>query len=249
MTMRRTYHQFCGFASALDVIGERWTLLIIRELLMGPRRYSDLLADLPGLGTNLLAERLKFLVDKGVIAQTGMRDAGSRLGYRLTETGEALRPIVLGLARWGMDFVGDIGAEDTVRPHWGFLAVEAMIDQAKAPDADERYEFIVDDQVFHIDVRGGVARAVYGPAEEPVMTATTDAATFVQIGSGRLTPLVAMVTGRLTLQGDINAVLRCCELLGLDAGTMPSSVAAAVVAAAPADKPARRSRRPARAAG
>src|SRR4051794_13460717 len=124
---RRSYNQYCGLAAALDVLGERWTLLIIRELMIQPRRYRDLVADLPGIGTNLLAERLKFLVDEGLVRQCDI-DGTKRQAYELTETGHALRPIVLGLARWGMDFVGDLSSEYTVRPSWAFLAVEAMLD-------------------------------------------------------------------------------------------------------------------------
>jgi DNA-binding HxlR family transcriptional regulator len=224
VTERRTYHQYCGLAAALDVVGERWTLLIVRELLMGARRYSDLLADLPGVGTNLLAERLRFLVEKGVVQRVESAGPSSRSAYALTATGEQLRPLVLGLARWGMAFAGDLSAEDTVRPHWGFLAVAAMLDSDAVPRVDERYEFRVDDEVFHIDVRAGQARAVRGPAESPAMTATTDAATFVQFGARRLTPLAAMVTGRLRLDGDIDAVLRCCGLLGLETGPLPAAV-------------------------
>lgn len=218
MATKRTYQQFCGLASGLDVVGERWTLLIVRELLMGPARYSDLLANLPGLGTNLLAERLKFLVAKGVVEQVDVRGTGAQLAYALTPVGEELRPVILGLARWGMEFVGELRAEDAVRPQWGFLAVEAMLDQGRASDAAESYEFQVDDQVFHVAVADGRARAVKGAASDPVMRAKTDAATFVQIGGGRLTPLMAMVTGRLVLEGDMDAVVRCCELLGLETG-------------------------------
>ncbi|NUT46279.1 MAG: transcriptional regulator [Saccharothrix sp.] len=215
---RRTYHQYCGLASALDVVGERWTLLIVRELLMGPRRYVDLLADLPALGTNLLAERLKFLVDRGVVEQVDLHGTGSRLAYQLTPVGHELRPLVSGLARWGMRFVGTVSEADTVRPHWGFLAVEAMLRPEHATGIDECYEFRVDDDVYHVEVRDRVPRAVKGPAPDPAMVATTDATTFVQIGAGRLTPLAAMVTGRLTLVGEADAVLRCCDLLGLEAG-------------------------------
>lgn len=219
MGEKRTYQQYCGLASALDVVGERWTLLIVRELLMGPRRYVELLADLPGLGTNLLADRLKFLVEKGVVEQVDLHGTGSRLAYRLTAVGQDLRPLVLGLAKWGLEFVGEVSPQDTVRPHWGFLAVEAMLRPELATDIDESYEFRVDGEVFHIEVRSRVPRAVKGPATEPAMRAVTDATSFVQIGAGRLTPLAAMVMGRLRLDGDIDAVLRCCALMGIDAGT------------------------------
>src|SRR5215217_141964 len=90
---RRTYDQQCGLAAALDVLGERWTLLIIRELLIRPRRYRDLLADLPGIGTNLLAERLKFLVDEGLVRQRGLGGGSKRQAYEITETGQQLRPV------------------------------------------------------------------------------------------------------------------------------------------------------------
>ncbi|MFD9737212.1 winged helix-turn-helix transcriptional regulator [Umezawaea sp. NPDC059074] len=229
MGTKRSYQQYCGLASALDVVGERWTLLIVRELLMGPARYSDMIANLPGLGTNLLAERLKFLVERGVAEQVDVRGTGAQLAYALTPTGEELRPLVLGLARWGLEFVGDLRPEDTVRPQWGFLAVEAMLDQTKVADRAERYEFRVDDQMFHIDVADGRAAAVKGPAVDPSMVAKTDAATFVQIGAGRLTPLLAMVTGRLALEGDMDAVVRCCELLGLETTVPAKPVATAAV--------------------
>lgn len=230
MHSRRSYNQYCGLAAALDVLGERWTLLIIRELLIRPRRYRDLLADLPGIGTNLLAERLKFLADQGIVRQRELGGGSKRQAYEITEKGEELRPIVLGLARWGMDTVGDLSPEYEVRPSWAFLAVEAMIDPDKVPDVNEQYEFRVDDEVFHVDVRDGTARALAGPAEDPAMTATTDAATFVQIGGGRLSPLAATVTGKLTLSGDIDVVLRSCTLLGLEAGPVPVAAGAEVAA-------------------
>jgi DNA-binding HxlR family transcriptional regulator len=219
---KRSYHQYCGLASALDVLGERWTLLIVRELLMGPRRYGQLLADLPGIGTNLLADRLKSLVERGVIRQTDAHHTGSRLSYELTPVGLQLRPMVLGLAHWGLEFVGDLTPEDVVRPHWGFLAVEAMFQLDRVSAIDESYEFRVDGETFRIEVSGGVPRVAKGGAEAPAMVATTDAATFVRIGAGRLTPLMAMVGGTLRLEGDMDAVLRSCALLGLEPGPIPS---------------------------
>jgi DNA-binding HxlR family transcriptional regulator len=218
---RRSYNQYCGLAAALDVLGERWTLLIIRELLVRPRRYRDLLADLPGIGTNLLAERLKFLADQGLVRQRDLGGGSKRQVYELTPEGLSLRPVVLALARWGMEHVSDLDAEYAVRPSWAFLAVEAMIEPDRVPDVDEQYEFRVGDEIFHVDVSDGQARAHAGPADHASMSATTDAATFVTIGIRKLSPFAAMVSGKLTLEGDTDVILRCCALLGLDAGSVP----------------------------
>lgn len=225
MATRRTYHEYCAVASALDVIGDRWTLLIIRELLAGPRRYGELLADLPGLGTNLLAERLRYLLDQGVVARTTLRtrdDAqhSGRAAYRLTPTGAQLRPVVVGLARWGLGYTGESVGSNAVRPLWGFTAVEAMMDPDAVPDIDERYEFRLDGEPFHIDVHGGRATAERGAAKDPVAILHADAAAFVQIGAGWLTLVTALLTGRVTVSGDRAALLRCCALLGFEDGVL-----------------------------
>lgn len=206
----RNYGQYCGLASALDLLGGRWTLLIVRELLIGPRRYGELLDALPGIGTNLLAARLKFLTGQGVLSRADDQR------YQLTELGEQLREPVLGLARWGMEFLAAPGPGMVVRPHWGFLAVQAMMDPARAAGVDESYEFEVDGLVFHIAVEAGVPRAAEGPpAHPPAMRAKTDARTFIEIGTGRLTPFEAVAHGRLALQGEPEAVTRASTLLGL----------------------------------
>jgi DNA-binding HxlR family transcriptional regulator/putative sterol carrier protein len=222
MSSKRIYHQYCGLAAALDILGERWTLMIVRELLVRPRRYGELLNNLPGIGTNLLAERLKFLVDEGIVSQSEV-DGSKRQAYHLTEAGEVLRPIVLGLARWGLDHLEDYSSEYSVRASWGLLAVEAMIDQSRV-SVDEQYEFKIDDEMFHIDVRDGIVHVLAASAEKPAVTVKTDAVTFVQIGARKLSPLAATVTGKLSLEGDANAVLRACALLGLETDPVASAV-------------------------
>lgn len=215
---RRNYGQYCGLATALDVIGERWTLLIVRELLLGPRRYGDLLSGLPGIGTNLLAERLKMLGEHGLVRKVSSSNPKDK-GYELTELGWELRGPVLDLASWGLRFLGAPTDDQEVRPSWGFLAVQAMIDARRVPGADEAYEFHVDDAVFHIRVQDAKAWAVDGPYDgTAAMVAETDAKTFVEIGARHLTPFVAVASGRLTLRGDSDAVVRASALLGLDAG-------------------------------
>lgn len=227
---RRNYGQYCGLASTLDVIGERWTLLIIRELLTGSCRYNELLASLPGIGTNLLADRLKYLGEMDLIRQREPADGSKVRRYELTEFGQTLREPVLALARWGLKHMGTPGAETAVRPRWGMLAVEAMIDPEVAARIDEEYEFRIDDEVFHVEVRHGDVRVLQGPATTPAFTATTDARTFVEIGAGVLSPLDAALTQRLIMAGDKDAVIRCTELLGLTSRMSPSKLKMAQLA-------------------
>jgi len=217
---RRHYGQYCGLAAALDVIGERWTLLIVRELLVAPRRYNELLANLPGIGTNLLAVRLKLLGEAEVVEQLTSDPDGRARRYRLTERGQSLRPMVLGLARWGMPLLDEPDPQDEVRPEWSLVAVEAMLGTPAAGAPEERYQFQISgkdgrEEVFHLEIKEEIAMIVPGPALAPDLLAVTDAVTFVEIGAGRLDPLEAVVLGRLRLDGDSGAVLRCCRLLGL----------------------------------
>ncbi|WP_101783303.1 winged helix-turn-helix transcriptional regulator [Nonomuraea indica] len=211
---RRRYGQYCGLAACLDVIGERWTLLIVRELLVGPQRYNELLHNLPGIGTNLLAERLRWLTRQGVIRQHP-RSNGKGHRYELTGFGEALREPILGLARWGLNASHPFDAEDEVRPQWGVLAVEALLRKDQIPEVDESYEFLVDDQLFHIAVKDRQITVAQQGAEHAALRVSTDAKTFVDIGSGRVSPFEAVVTKRLSLEGDQQALTRCSRLLGL----------------------------------
>lgn len=219
---RRSYGQFCGFAAALDVLGDRWTLLIVRELVLGPRRFNELADNLPGIGPNLLSERLRSLTDSGVIERaTVSGDARGRV-YALSEAGRALRAPVMQLARWGMQFMTPELAQGEARAEWCFLAIGSMIDQNAIPDRDESYEFHVDDEVFTISVADGAVTTSQGPSERSVLQVFTDARTFIEIGAGLTTPFESAVSGRLIMTGDLAAVNRCNALLGLAQGNMPS---------------------------
>jgi len=212
---RRTYDQECGLAYALDVVGERWTLLIIRELLLRPRRYNELLDALPGIGTNLLADRLAFLADAGLIEpiEPGRRTAG----YALTELGHTLHEPILGLARFGLH----VGANQPKRPDavtrasWAALAIEAMVDDERTSDVDETYQFDVSGEVFHVTVASGHATTQAGPATDPTLVIATDAQTFFELGMRRLDPIEALVSGDVSVIGPAAAVPRCLGLIGL----------------------------------
>jgi DNA-binding HxlR family transcriptional regulator len=115
----RSYGQYCGLARGLDVIGDRWVLLIVRELLNGPRRYGELLDGLPGVATNLLAERLRAMQADGLVIRTAYH------GYALTERGLGLREVVFAIGRWALP-LGPIAEGETYRSHWIAHPVAAL---------------------------------------------------------------------------------------------------------------------------
>lgn len=129
----RGYRQFCGLAVALDLIGDRWNLLVVRELLIGPRRFAELRDALPGVASNLLAERLRTLEDSGLLTRD---DAPGRkaVTYALTEDGQTLREPVLALVRWGARrMAAGPRPDDAVRPQWVGLAAQALLEPRTGP--------------------------------------------------------------------------------------------------------------------
>lgn len=116
---KRCYHQHCGLARALDRLGERWTLLIVRELLLGSRRYSQLLDSLDGITTNLLALRLKEMEENEIVAKSG---SGPSTRYQLSSRGEQLEPVVMELARWGGQFMSEFSPGDRIDLGWALLS-------------------------------------------------------------------------------------------------------------------------------
>ncbi|MBA2617567.1 MAG: helix-turn-helix transcriptional regulator, partial [Rubrobacter sp.] len=124
---KRSYGQHCTVARALDVVGERWTLLLVRELLTGPKRFKDLLAGLTGIGTNLLAARLKALEEHGIVRRGTLPPPAGSGVYELTELGWSLEPVVVALSRWGTRLVGDPRDGDERRPAWAAMALRSLL--------------------------------------------------------------------------------------------------------------------------
>jgi DNA-binding HxlR family transcriptional regulator/putative sterol carrier protein len=212
---KRSYQQHCAVARALDVIGERWTLLVVRELLTGPKRFKDLLGGLPGIGTNLLAARLKDLEGHGLLRRATLPPpAGSRV-YELTEAGRSLEPIVVGLCRWGCRFFLDAPRpEDELKPAWAMVAVRAALDPGTANEIQETYEFRVDDEAFHVRVEGGEIEARQGPAVSPDLVVRGATRAFLNLAAGRLGPAEAVESGVIKFEGDRDALARCLKMFG-----------------------------------
>ncbi|CAM4471932.1 winged helix-turn-helix transcriptional regulator [Nocardia ninae] len=213
----KRYAQMCAVAAALDLVGERWTLLIIRDLMTGPKRYNQLLEEtLVGIGPNLLAARLQMLTEHGVIQRESVSGDGRGVQYRLTASGEALRPVIIGLASWGLSHISSYEQDGLVRSEWGRLALEAMITVGPPPDVDESYEFRIGDEVFHVLCENRTARVVDGSPDDPALVVTADPETFIRIGTEQLGILDAMLSGNLTVSGDSTSLTRCLRLLDLE---------------------------------
>lgn len=214
---KRTYGQFEGLANALDAVGERWTLLLVRELLLGPRRYTDLLDGLAGIGTNLLARRLKELQDAKLIERRALPAPAGSVVYDLTERGRALEPALIALARWGMAAMAEPKPNDLLRPGWGILAFKAVFDPEAAAGIHETYEFHVEGDVFHIRVDDANLSAAQGPAEAPDLVYSCDVETLLAVGARQVNPADAVAQGRARMSGDPAAAQRVVQIFGFPA--------------------------------
>jgi DNA-binding HxlR family transcriptional regulator len=156
----RSYRQYCSFARGLDVIGDRWILLIVRELLNGPRRYSELLDGLPGIATNLLAQRLRDLVEEGVLAQTDG-------AYALTPWGEGLADVVQSIGKWARPLMGKMERDDTFRSHWLVHPIRVLYENVDERRPDLVVEVDTADKSVTLASSEGRVRVMPGKPKDP----------------------------------------------------------------------------------
>jgi DNA-binding HxlR family transcriptional regulator len=179
----KSYQQYCGVAAALDLVGDRWTLLILRELSFGEQRFTDLRAALPGIATNLLTDRLRDLEENGLAEQRDLPAPAARTVYALTDDGRRIVPVLRALAQFGLPFLGD-PVEGKVRPRtavYGGLA--ALLDPVVAAGRDLRMRFDLDGQELWLEVRDGrIVRA--DRTAEPDLTVSGSAAALVEFCRG-----------------------------------------------------------------
>lgn len=206
---RRTYGQYCALARALDVVGERWTLLIIRDLLIGPRRFTDLAKGLRGIGTSILADRLRNLEAEGIIERSYLPPPAASRVYELTADGRDLADALMPLVAWGARRLGPLHPDEAFNPQWLLLALEHhAFDPRRAEGVTATVDFELDGHVFHVGVRDGHLTTGVGPAPDGAdVTLRSDVETFVGVLLGRIAPDDALASGAASVDGDAGALV------------------------------------------
>jgi DNA-binding HxlR family transcriptional regulator len=208
----RSYGDLCGVARALDVVGERWALLIVRELLLGPKRFSDLHAGLPGASPNVVSQRLRELTDSGVVARTDLGAPAHVHVYELTPWGRELEPVLLLLGRWGaqtaLPSCGELSTDSMM------MSIKAMFDPTQDTDLCGAYEVCIDADAFALQVEAGGIDIRRGAQERPDARLTTDANTLRAIFAHSQSIDDALQSGKIAVEGDQDATKRLIRLIG-----------------------------------
>jgi DNA-binding HxlR family transcriptional regulator len=212
---KRTYGQYCAVARGLDIIGDRWTLLIVRDLLLGPKRYTDLLSGQPGIGTNLLATRLQQMEAAGLVERATLPPPAGSAVYRLTGTGAALEPVLAAIGHWGGQFLDAPLPTDTLVPRAYFVAIRHTFRPELADGLTETYELHVGGNVFEVRIDGGQCTTREGAARDPDTVITLDAATLNALLLEGLAPREAIASRRVALTGDPGALDRFLRLFAI----------------------------------
>ncbi len=214
MARVRTYDDGCAAAHALDLVGERWALLVVRELLLGPKRFTDLRAGLPNASPNVLAQRLRGLEAAGVVRRRKLPPPAASRVYELTEWGKDLEPVIISLGRWGV--------RSPVKPRDAELSVDSLIlsfrtmfDPKQAEGLSAGYELGLGEDRFRAKVEGGRLEIERGSAERPDATVETDAGTLTELVYDDLELDDALRSGDLRIEGDREAVERFLTLFPL----------------------------------
>ena len=212
----RSYQQFCALAYALDAIGERWTLLIIRELLPGPRRFTDLMDGLPGISTNLLSERLKGLEHQAIIGRRILPPPAGSAVYELTEFGQALEKAVLELGKWGSRLLPS-SMDGVALPSVGAatLAIKAFFHPEQAWGIAETFELHLDQEVLQVQVRDGDIHVQQGQTLPADVVFHTNMQVFMGLFAGQLSPDDAIAERMIRVDGDPDALKRFLALSGV----------------------------------
>jgi DNA-binding HxlR family transcriptional regulator len=212
----RSYNQYCGLAYALDIVGERWTLLIIRELIPGPRRFTDLIKGLPGISSNLLAERLRSLEQYGIIGRRVLPPPAGSMVYGLTPLGQLLEDTLLVLGKWGSQFVPPaVGRAALLNVGSYAMTLKTFFRPERAQGIHKTYELRVDDEVLQVQIHEGEIAVRQGQALKADVIFQTDVATYLGLLQGKLQAEEAIAEELIQIEGNPEALSGFLELFKL----------------------------------
>lgn len=213
----KSYAQYCAVAKALDIVGDRWVLLIARELMtIGPARYTDLLKGLPGIATNLLADRLREMEAAGIVRREEAPPPVATALFELTERGLALRPILEALGRWGAPMMGVPQPGTEFRSHWLVFPLEAYLVDKSAKEPPVKIELRTGDEPMAIETVAGKVRTRRGTVADPDAVLSGRPGLILGLLSGRLTFAEARERG-LDIKGSQKALRRIIGTWGAQA--------------------------------
>jgi DNA-binding HxlR family transcriptional regulator len=207
----RTYGQFCSVARAVEIVGERWALLVLRDLTVGPRRFTDLRRGLPGIPTNILTDRLKELEQAGVVQRRLLPRPAGGVVYDLTAYGRELEDVILRLGLWGARSLGQPRPGEVVTRDSLIVALRTIFRPELAQDTRVTFEVHVGEIVLHARVVDGVLQAGQGPVERPDLVIDTQSA-LKPLLAGELSPADALAGGTVRITGDAGLLDRFVEL-------------------------------------
>jgi DNA-binding HxlR family transcriptional regulator len=214
MATSRTYGEACGIPRALDRVGERWALLVVRELMLGPKRFTDLKTGLPHASPNVLAQRLRELEQAGVVRKRRLPPPAASQVYELTEWGVELEPVLVALGRWGARAPLDPECMGmSVDSH--LVSLATLFDPALAGDFEAGFELRMGEDVFHAVIAGGKIDTGRGAPASPDAVLTLDPGTLLGLIHGEISVGDALGSDVLALDGDRAAVERFVGLFPL----------------------------------
>ncbi|AKU15809.1 winged helix-turn-helix transcriptional regulator [Luteipulveratus mongoliensis] len=214
MATHRSYDDSCGMAHALDLVGERWSLLVVRELMLGPQRFTDLKDALPGISRNVLTDRLSELAESGILMRTQLAPPAASKVYELTEWGYELEPIIKAIGRWG-------ARSPQHRPDLhlsvssAVLSLRTNFDAGASGGVDASYGLVLDQDHFAIWISDQELDIQRGDPDSPSATLTTDPMTLAGMLYGGLPLTDAERGGQVTIDGNRAAVRRLVGLFTL----------------------------------
>jgi len=215
MSSKRSYGDACGIARALDVVGERWALMIVRELLLGPKRFTDIRRGLPHVSPDVLAQRLRDLEQAGILHHRRLPPPYASQVYELTASGRALEPALIELGRWGGTYAPPPGDGMGMSLDAYIVSLRTLFDPARAGDLAARVELRLGDERFRVVIGDGRVEAGRGELPDADAVVETDPDTLIDVLHGHRPLAEALAAGTMRFGGDKRKARRFTELFPL----------------------------------